>query len=105
MIKENVLDEEGFVTDPSLWTDELSRKMAEEQFNLVLTELHIQTIRFVREYYLKWETVPMMKTIREHFKMESEQLDEMFKRGKSSSRGVICKLGGLPKMLCIASGC
>jgi sulfur relay (sulfurtransferase) DsrC/TusE family protein len=62
-------------------------------------------IHFVRQYYFKWETLPMIKTIRDQFKLDSNKLDEMFSVSKSTSRGVICKLGGLPKMLCIASGC
>lgn len=105
MIEESVLDEEGFVKNPSLWNDSLAKQMAENQFEIDLTDLHIQIIHFVRDFYFKWEAIPMMKTIKDHFKLENGQLDIMFKRGRSSSRGVICKLGGLPKMLCIASGC
>lgn len=105
MIKKSILDDEGFVNEPSLWNDSLAKKMAEAQFKIHLTNLHMQIIQFVREFYLKWETLPMMKTIKEHFKIDDDELDKMFKRGRSSSRGVICKLGGLPKMLCIASGC
>jgi tRNA 2-thiouridine synthesizing protein E len=99
------LDEEGFVTDASEWNEDLSKKMAETQFNMALTEQQLQVIHFVRQYYLKWETLPMVKTIRDQFNLDSSKLDEMFLRGKSTSRGVICKLGGLPKMLCISSGC
>jgi len=99
------LDEEGFVTDAKEWNEDLSKKMAETQFNMTLTEQHLQVILFVRKYYLKWETLPMVKTIRDQFNLDSSKLDEMFLRDKSTSRGVICKLGGLPKMLCIASGC
>jgi tRNA 2-thiouridine synthesizing protein E len=105
MVDDNALDEEGFVKEPNAWTDELSKKMAKEQFGMSLTDLQMQVIYFVREYYLKWETLPMVKTIRDQFKLDIDQLDDMFKRGKSTARGVICKLGGLPKMLCIASGC
>ncbi len=102
---EDVLDEDGFVKNPDFWSEALATKMAKDQFNISVTELHLEVIRFVREYYLKWGTVPMVKTIRDSVKISNEQLDGMFKRGISSSRGVICKLGGLPKMLCIASGC
>jgi tRNA 2-thiouridine synthesizing protein E len=91
--------------DPDLWTEELSKKMAEKQFNMVLTDLHMKIIQYMREYYTKWETLPILLTISKEFNLKSQVLDEMFKRGGSTSRGVICKLGGLPKMLCIASGC
>lgn len=105
MVEESALDEEGFVRMPSLWSDSLAKQMAADQFKMELTDLHMQIICFVRDFYFKWETIPMMKTIKDHFKLGNGQLDELFKRGRSSSRGVICKLGGLPRMLCIASGC
>ena len=105
MVDDNALDEEGFVKEPNTWTEELSKKMAKEQFSISLTDLQMQVIYFVREYYLKWETLPMVKTIRDQFKLDTDQFDDMFKRGKSTARGVVCKLSGLPKMLCIASGC
>jgi TusE/DsrC/DsvC family sulfur relay protein len=105
MVINERLDEEGFVIDSKAWSEDLSKKMAETQFNIALTEQHLQVINFVRQYYFKWETLPMIKTIRDQFKLDSNKLDEMFSVSKSTSRGVICKLGGLPKMLCIASGC
>ena len=105
MVETGALDEEGFLIDPDLWTEELSKKMAEKQFNMVLTGLHMKIIRYMREYYMKWETLPILLTISKEFNLKSQVLDEMFKRGNSTSRGVICKLGGLPKMLCMASGC
>lgn len=91
--------------DISSWSEPLAKQMAEKEFSIELTGLHMQIIQFVRDFYFKWEAVPMMKTIITNFKLENGQIDEMFKRGRSSSRGIICKLGGLPKMLCIASGC
>ena len=105
MVEESTLDEEGFVRAPSLWSDSLAKQMAADQFKMELTDLHMKIICFVRDFYFKWETIPMMKTIKDHFKLLNGQLDELFKRGRSSSRGVICKLGGLPRMLCIAPGC
>ncbi len=105
MVEAGVLDEEGFLTDPDLWTEELSREMAEKQFNMVLTDLQMRVIHYTREYYMKWGTLPILMTIGREFDLKGGELDEMFKRGSSTSRGVICKLGGLPKMLCIASGC
>ena len=103
--EKNALDDEGFLKKPGLWTPVLAGKMAKDQFNIRLTELHMQAIRFVREYYLEWGGLPMFKTIREHLKISTEELDDMFKRERSSARGVICKLSGLPKNLCIALGC
>lgn len=88
-----------------LWTDELSRSMAKTQFDITLTDRELKIIIYIRNYYKKWETLPMLKTIRDEFGLDASEIDELFKRGDSTARGVICKLAGLPKMLCIASGC
>jgi dissimilatory sulfite reductase related protein len=100
-----VFDDEGFLNNPDLWTEELSRNMAKTQFNITLTDRQSKIILYIRGYYKKWETLPMIKTIRDEFGLDASQIDEQFKRGSSTARGVICKLAGLPKMLCIASGC
>lgn len=99
------LDNEGFVKQTELWNADLAKAMAQQQFNITLSESHLQVINFVRDYYLKWGAIPMNKTIVDRAKFTNQQLDEMFKRGNSSARGVICKLGGLPKNLCVAMGC
>ena len=99
------LDDEGFLINPDLWTEELSRSMAKKQFYIILTDQHSKIILYIRDYYKKWETLPMLKTIRDEFGLTAPEIDELFKRGNSTARGVICKLAGLPKMLCISSGC
>ena len=103
--EEEPLDGEGFVKKTESWSEALAKNMAEQQFNITITDSHMKVITFVREYYLKWGAVPMNRTIVDRAKLTNQQLDDMFKRGTSSSRGVICKLGGLPKMLCVAMGC
>ena len=93
------------MTKPDLWTEELSRNMAKTQFDITLTDQQLKIIVSLREYYKKWETLPILKTIRDDFSLDASEIDELFKRGNSTARGVICKLSGLPKMLCISSGC
>ena len=99
------MDDEGFLIKPELWTEELSRKMAKTQFSITLTDQQLKIITYIRDYYKKWETLPMLKTIRDEFNLTAQEIDDFFKRGSSTARGVICKLAGLPKMLCISSGC
>ena len=99
------LDEEGFVKQPEMWNPNLAKTMAEDQFKMTLNESQLNVINIVREYYLKWGAVPMNKTIVTKANLTNEDLDQMFKRGNSSARGVLCKLGGLPKMMCVAMGC
>lgn len=100
-----MFDEEGFLKSPDLWSLALAREMAEDQFNIEMTELRIQAVSYVREYYQEWGTLPMVRTIRNYLKISSEQFDELFRRKESSARGVLCKISGLPRGLCTAAGC
>lgn len=98
-------DDEGYLLDPSIWNEDVAIEIAKNQFDIELTEAHWICIRFVRTYYQKWSSLPMVKAVREEAGIASEEFERLFKRGKGSARGVLCKISGLPKMLCIAAGC
>ena len=102
---ESILDDEGFVKDSNLWTDDIALEIAKKQFNLDLTELHMNVVKFVREYYLKWGAVPMIKIIKDKVNLTDEKFNKLFNRTGVSTRGMICKITGLPRMLCIGAGC
>jgi len=99
------LDEDGFLKDPNKWNAEVATYIAREQFGIELEDIHLKVVRFFLEYYQKWGTLPMIRTVRTNLNLTSEKLDELFKRKNSTARGVICKISGLPKLLCMAAGC
>jgi hypothetical protein len=47
----------------------------------------------------------MVKTIRDEAGLTADQFEQLFKRGISNARGILCKISGLPRNLCIAAGC
>lgn len=98
-------DDEGFLIDWNAWNEAIADEIAKKQFGIELTEGHWKCIRFVRDYYAKWSSLPMVKTLREAIGLTSEEFERLFKKGSSGARGVLCKICGLPKMLCIAAGC
>ena len=100
-----LFDDEGFLIDSETWTEAVARDIAEKQFDMKLTETHWTCIRSVRTYYEKWSTLPMVKTIRDEAGLTADQFEQLFKRGTSNARGVLCKISGLPRNLCIAAGC
>jgi len=100
-----LIDDEGYLLDSSTWNEEIAREIAKRQFGIELTEAHWTCIRIARAYYEKWSSLPMVKTIREEAGLTAEEFERLFRRGTSSARGVLCKISGLPKMLCIAAGC
>lgn len=100
-----LFDEEGYLLDAKTWSEDIAGEIAKKQFGIVPTEAHWACIRIARTYYEKWSSLPMVKTIREDAGLTTEEFERLFKRGTSSARGVLCKISGLPKMLCIAAGC
>jgi tRNA 2-thiouridine synthesizing protein E len=98
-------DDEGFLIDWNTWNEGIAGEIAKKQFSIDLTEKHWKCIRFVREYYAKWSSLPMVKTIRETSGLTSDEFEGLFKKGAAGARGVLCKICGLPKILCIAAGC
>jgi tRNA 2-thiouridine synthesizing protein E len=101
----DLLDGEGYLADPSMWNEEIAQEIAKRQFGIELTEAHWTCIRVVRKYYEKWSSLPMVKTIREEAGVDAQEFESLFRRGNSSARGVLCKISGLPRLLCISAGC
>ncbi len=100
-----LFDDEGYMVDSRMWNEEIAGEIAKRQFGMELTEAHWTCIRIVRQYYEKWSSLPMVKTIRDDAGITAEKFESLFKRGTSSARGVLCKISGLPRLLCIAAGC
>lgn len=100
-----LFDDEGYLIDPRTWSERIASEIAENQLGMKLTEAHWTCIRYVRTYYEKWSSLPMVKTIRDEAKLTTDEFERLFKRGESSARGVLCKISGLPRNLCIAAGC
>ena len=70
------LDEDGFLKDPHKWNVEVATYIAREQFGIELEDVHWKVVRFFLEYYQKWGTLPMIRTVRTNLNLTSEQLDE-----------------------------
>lgn len=100
-----LFDDEGCLVDPKTWSEEIAREIAKKQFDVELAEAHWKCIRIVRAYYEKWLSLPMVKTIRDEAELTADEFDQLFRKGASNARGVLCKISGLPKNLCIAAGC
>src|SRR5512136_2915962 len=56
------LDEEGHLVDADDWSEGLAGHLAALD-GLQLAENQWQVIRFIREYYLRYESVPMPKVL------------------------------------------
>ncbi|MFC3095660.1 TusE/DsrC/DsvC family sulfur relay protein [Alteromonas sediminis] len=94
------LDKEGYLLDYTLWEEGLVPLLAEKE-NIDLTEAHWELIRFVRQFYLDYETSPAIRALVKAMKISfgpekgnSRYLHRLFPAGPAKQA---TKLAGLPK--------
>lgn len=100
--KEIEIDEEGYLTDLRVWTQEVCNKLAELD-KLVLTKNHWELINFLREYYEEYQCTPAVRVITKAVRKKlgpdkgnSEYLYELFPNGGMQA----CRIAGLPRPTC-----
>ncbi|MCB1735369.1 MAG: TusE/DsrC/DsvC family sulfur relay protein [Gammaproteobacteria bacterium] len=86
-------DGDGYLTDMSVWTEEVGRAMAEAD-GIELDDVKWNHIMKAREYYDDEMVVP---PIRKFAKYVGEDQKELFKIWNTGPMKPITKYGGLPK--------
>lgn len=93
-------DAEGYLLDHTQWSEGLVPIIAEQE-GIELTEPHWEVIRFVRKFYLEFNTSPAVRMLvkameKEHGpeKGSSKYLFTLFRKGPAKQA---TKLAGLPK--------
>ena len=93
-------DPQGYLLDSQQWSEELIPLLAEQE-NIELTNEHLEIIRFVRAFYLEFNTSPairmLVKAVSQQFgeeKGNSRYLYRLFPKGPAKQA---TKLAGLPK--------
>lgn len=92
------VDEEGYLIDFNLWSENVARLLAEREGIPKLTDEHLKVLHTIRRYYEKFRVAPMLHLLARECGKTYRELYVLFKKqpGKKAS-----KLAGLPK----ASGC
>jgi len=98
--QEIMTDKQGYLINFKDWHSDLAQLIADED-DLVLTEQHWEVIRFVREFYLTYNTSPAIRALTKAMKAEfgeekasSRYLYRLFKEGPAKQA---TKYAGLPK--------
>ncbi|MGG4661973.1 sulfurtransferase TusE [Providencia vermicola] len=93
-------DSQGYLLDSQQWSEELVPLLAQEE-GIELTHEHLEIIRFVRNFYLEFNTSPairmLVKAVSQQFgeeKGNSRYLYRLFPKGPAKQA---TKLAGLPK--------
>ena len=93
-------DEEGYITDISLWTRELAELIAQDE-NIDMSDDHWEVVTFLRDYYEEYQIAPAVRVLTKAIKKSlgadkgnSKYLYELFPYGPAKQA---CKIAGLPK--------
>jgi len=93
-------DKQGYLINFKDWHSDLAQLIADTD-ELILTEQHWEVIRFVREFYLTYNTSPAIRALTKAMKAEfgeekasSRYLYRLFKEGPAKQA---TKYAGLPK--------
>ena len=93
-------DEEGYITDISLWSQELATLIATEE-NIEMGDDHWEVVNFLRNYYEEYQIAPAVRVLTKAIKKSlgvdkgnSKYLYELFPYGPAKQA---CKIAGLPK--------
>ncbi|UTJ45886.1 sulfurtransferase TusE [Atlantibacter subterranea] len=93
-------DNDGYLKDSSDWSEGLAEVIAEQE-GIALTPEHWEVVRFVREFYLEFNTSPairmLVKAMAKAYgeeKGNSRYLFRLFPKGPAKQA---TKIAGLPK--------
>ncbi len=93
-------DEEGYITDISVWSEDLANVIAKGE-EIDMTSDHWEVINFLREYYEEYQIAPavrvLVKAVKKTMGAEkgnNKYLYELFPYGPAKQA---CKIAGLPK--------
>ena len=89
------LNEEGFLVDPGIWTEDLALALALAEEGLdSLTPEHWAVIRFIRRHFEEKQGAPMVRAVCKGTGLRLQQIYDLFPSGPAKGA---CKLAGLPK--------
>ena len=93
-------DEEGYIQDIGLWSEDLARVIAKSE-NIEMSPEHWEVINFLRAYYDEYQIAPavrvLLKEMKKKFgaeKGDQKYLYQLFPYGPAKQA---CKIAGLPK--------
>jgi len=88
------VDEDGFIQNPSDWSEEIAIAIATTEDVNDLTENHWKVINYLRDYYQQFGIAPMIRKLCKETGYPLKDIYEMFPSGPAKGA---CKIAGLPK--------
>jgi tRNA 2-thiouridine synthesizing protein E len=92
--REVTVNDEGFFTDPSQWTEAMAPQIASAEGIAELTDRHWQVIKFMRHEYQTKGTGPTVRGLGKTSGVTVKELYQLFPKGPAK---VAAKIAGIPK--------
>jgi dissimilatory sulfite reductase related protein len=89
-----VVDEDGFLEDPSVWTEEIAGALSKMEEVDEMTENHWKVVHYLRDYYQEFGIAPMIRKLCKQTGFKLKEIYAMFPTGPAKGA---CKIAGLPK--------
>ncbi len=91
----SLVDEDGYLLQPEVWTEDVARFLAEDTALGGLREEHWTLIHYLRRHYLKFGTLPPMRKLCRDSGFTSGQISRLFPTGLAKAA---CKIAGIPNL-------
>ena len=88
------LNDEGFLTDPRQWTEDVAVELARREGIDSLTDRHWQVIRFMRAQYEATGSGPTVRVLGKMSGVPVKELYQLFPNGPAKTAA---KIAGIPK--------
>ncbi|HHQ47375.1 MAG TPA: TusE/DsrC/DsvC family sulfur relay protein [Acidobacteria bacterium] len=88
------VDEDGFMTEPDQWNEEVAKALSTTEGVDELTEDHWKVVKYLREYYTQFGVAPMIRKLCKETGFSLKEIYELFPSGPAKGA---CKVAGLPK--------
>ena len=88
------VNEEGFLTDPSQWNEEIATELARREGIDPMTDRHWEVVRFMRTEYEATGTGPTVRVLGKTSGVPVKELYQLFPKGPAK---LAAKLAGIPK--------
>ncbi len=88
------VDEDGFMTQPEAWNEDVAKALASTEGVDELGEDHWKVVNYLRDYFQQFGVAPMIRKLCKQTGYDLKQIYELFPSGPAKGA---CKVAGLPK--------
>jgi len=87
-------DEDGFIQEPELWTEDVAAALARTEGVDSMTDEHWHVVRYLRQYFLEHGSAPQVRRLMKSTGFDLRKIYQLFPSGPAKGA---CKVAGLPK--------